>query len=487
MANVTQAERMLIGGELVESVDGGWIDSVNPADETVIGRVPRATAADAARAVDAANAAFPAWAACSVEERTAAMRAFAGRIDALSEEFLKIEVVDTGNTIRPMRHDVKYSVDSLDYYAGLGHELKGETIPASKTGLHLTVREPFGAVVRITPFNHPLMFAVSRTAAALAAGNTVIVKPSETSPLSTALLAEVAQETLPAGVFNIVTGLGGEAGDALVRHPGIRRIAFTGSVPTGMAIQRAAAEVSVKRVSLELGGKNPFIAFPDCDPAMIADAAVRGMNFTWQGQSCGSTSRLLVHDSLHDEVVERIEAIVSAMRVGDPLSEDTDMGPINSAGQYRRVISMIDMARQDGARLVTGGARPEGSEFSRGYWVRPTVFAGVEGSSRIAQQEVFGPVLSIIRWKSVEEAIAIANSTEFGLTAAIWTHDIDLALNTAKRVQSGHIWVNGVSAHFPAVPFGGYKNSGVGNEESIEELFSYTLTKAINISLRGSV
>ncbi|NUB45634.1 aldehyde dehydrogenase family protein [Fertoebacter nigrum] len=476
---------MLIGGELVEAIDGAWIESINPADETVIGRVPRGSAADAARAVEAANAAFPAWAAISVAERATAMRAFAARISDLAEEFLRIEVLDTGNTVRPMRHDVKYSVDSLDYYAGLGYELKGETIPASTSGLHLTLREPYGAVVRITPFNHPLMFAVSRTAAALAAGNTVIVKPSETSPLSTALLAEVARETLPPGVFNIVTGLGGEAGDALVRHPGIRRIAFTGSVPTGMAIQRAAAEVSVKRVSLELGGKNPFIAFPDCDPDEIAQAAVRGMNFTWQGQSCGSTSRLLVHESLHDAVVDRVAALVDAIRVGDPMSEDTDMGPINSAGQYRRVMSMIQMAKDDGARLVSGGARPAGSDFTRGYWVRPTVFAGVEPNARIAQQEVFGPVLSVIRWRTVEEAIAIANSTEFGLTAAIWTHDIDRALSTARQVQSGHVWINDVSAHYPAVPFGGYRNSGVGNEESIEELFSYTLTKAINISLRG--
>ncbi|WP_217438580.1 aldehyde dehydrogenase family protein [Fertoeibacter niger] len=485
MAKVTLAERMLIGGELVEAIDGAWIESINPADETVIGRVPRGSAADAARAVEAANAAFPAWAAISVAERATAMRAFAARISDLAEEFLRIEVLDTGNTVRPMRHDVKYSVDSLDYYAGLGYELKGETIPASTSGLHLTLREPYGAVVRITPFNHPLMFAVSRTAAALAAGNTVIVKPSETSPLSTALLAEVARETLPPGVFNIVTGLGGEAGDALVRHPGIRRIAFTGSVPTGMAIQRAAAEVSVKRVSLELGGKNPFIAFPDCDPDEIAQAAVRGMNFTWQGQSCGSTSRLLVHESLHDAVVDRVAALVDAIRVGDPMSEDTDMGPINSAGQYRRVMSMIQMAKDDGARLVSGGARPAGSDFTRGYWVRPTVFAGVEPNARIAQQEVFGPVLSVIRWRTVEEAIAIANSTEFGLTAAIWTHDIDRALSTARQVQSGHVWINDVSAHYPAVPFGGYRNSGVGNEESIEELFSYTLTKAINISLRG--
>jgi aldehyde dehydrogenase (NAD+)/betaine-aldehyde dehydrogenase len=484
MAFVTKSERMLIGGELVESQGGDWIESLNPANEEIIGRVPRANTADANAAVEAARAAAPAWSDMGPDERAGMLRNFAVKLQERAQEFLQVEVADTGNTIRPMRNDIKYSVDSLQYYAGLVYELKGDTIPASKDGLHVTVREPFGVVVRITPFNHPLMFAVSRTAAALAAGNAVIVKPSETSPLSTAMLAEVARDALPPGVFNIVTGFGAEVGDALVRHPRVERIAFTGSVPTGLAIQRAAAEVSVKRVSLELGGKNPFIAFPDCDPAAIAEAAVRGMNFTWQGQSCGSTSRLLVHEDIYDEVVERVAALVDSIRVGDPMSEDIDMGPINSASQFRRVNSLIQAAREDGGKLVSGGARPHGGEFAKGYWVRPTVFADVERTMRVAQEEVFGPVLSILKWRDMDEALAIANSTQFGLTAAIWTNDINLALKTAKRVQSGHIWINDVSKHFPAVPFGGYKNSGVGNEESLEDLLSFTLTKAINISLR---
>lgn len=477
-------ERMLIGGELVESAGGEWLASVDPATEEPLGRVPLGNAEDARRAAAAARAAALGWAALTPSERSEILRRFAHAIEARAENFLHLEVRDTGNTIVPMRNDVRFSVDSLTYYAGLAHELKGETLPASAKGLHLTLREPFGPVLRITPFNHPLMFAVSKTAAPLAAGNTVIVKPSETSPLSTALLAELARDVFPAGVFNIVTGTGPGVGDALVRHPDIWRIGFTGSVRTGMAIQRAAAEVSVKRISLELGGKNPLIAFPDCDPAEIAEAAVRGMNFSWQGQSCGSTSRLLLHEDIHDEVLARVEARVSGLRLGDPMDEATEMGPVNSAGQYSRIMDFIDLARTDGARLVAGGGRPAGARFERGYWIAPTVFAGVEGDMRIAQREVFGPVLSVIRWKTPEEAIRIANSTEYGLTASIWTGDLNQALSTARAVQSGFIWINGTSMHFTGVPFGGYRNSGLGNEEGLEELLSYTQVKSVNVMLR---
>lgn len=480
---MTKAELMLIGGELVASESNEWLESINPADETPLGRVPLANKRDADKAVAAAMSAAPDWAATTPAEREAYLREFACRITELSKDFLDVEVRDTGNTIKPMRGDVQIAVDSLHYYGGLAHELKGETIPSTSENLHITLREPFGPVLRITPFNHPLMFAVSKTAAALAAGNPVIVKPSETSPLSTALLATVAREVFPKGVFNIVTGLGTTVGDALVRHRDIWRIGFTGSVPTGMAIQRAAAEVAVKRLTLELGGKNPLIAFPDADPEEVAAAAVRGMNFSWQGQSCGSTSRLMLHEDIHDEVLTRIEAIVSGLRMGDPLSDDTDMGPVNSAGHYKRVMAMIEVAKEDGARLVTGGGRPVGSSFQRGFWVQPTVFAGVEPDMRIARQEVFGPVLSVLKWSSFDEAIRIANSVEYGLTASIFTRNVKQAIRAARAVQSGFVWVNGTSRHFTGVPFGGYKNSGLGNEEGTEELLSYTQTKAISFMM----
>jgi aldehyde dehydrogenase (NAD+)/betaine-aldehyde dehydrogenase len=277
------------------------------------------TKADVDRAVEAAEAAWPGWAALTPMERAETMNRFADAIASRADEILRVEVTDTGNTIRPMRIiDVPTAVESLRYYAGLAPDLRGDTIPATRDHLHLTIPEPYGVVARIAPFNHPVMFAVARTAAALAAGNAVIVKPPETSPLSAMILAEIAKETLPPGVFNIVTGDGLGAGDAIVRHPGIKRIAFIGSPVTGRAIQRAAAEVTVKHISLELGGTNPMIVFPDCDPDKVAAAAVQGMNFSWQGQSCGSLSRLLLHEDIHDRVLDVLVERVSALKIGDP-------------------------------------------------------------------------------------------------------------------------------------------------------------------------
>ena len=353
---VTEAERMLIGGELVASESNEWDESINPATEEVIGRAPAADRRDVDKAVAAAEKAWPEWAAGAPRERAEVLRAFGSALLERADELLRIEVADTGNTVTPMRMDVRVAVDSLQYYAGLVYELKGDTLPDAAGTLHITLREPYGVVGRIIPFNHPLMFAVSRTAAALAAGNAVIVKPPETSPLSSLVLAEIAREIFPPGIFNIVTGRGVTAGDALVRHPGIKRIAFIGSVATGRAIQKAAAETSVKHVSLELGGKNPLIVFPDVDIEAAARAAVSGMNFTWQGQSCGSTSRLLLHTDIHDAVLKRVVDLVSAFRIGDPMDPANDVGPVNSASQYQKVLHYLRVGQEDGARLLVVGS-----------------------------------------------------------------------------------------------------------------------------------
>ena len=475
--------RTLIGGKLVESVSGEWLPSVNPANEEVIGHVPLGDKADIGRAVDAAQDALPAWSALSVHDRARHLRELGRQLQARSAEILEVEVADTGSTVGKLKGDVGHAVGALEQFAGLGLEMKGETVPASTNNLHLTVREPYGVVGRIAPFNHPIYFASGGTAAPLMAGNTVVVKPPEQSPISATILSEICAEVFPPGVVNIVPGLGAGAGDALVRHPAVRRIGFIGSVPTGLAIQRAAAEVCVKHVSLELGGKNPLIVFPDVDAEEVASSAVLGMNFAWQGQSCGSMSRLLLHDSLYDTVVERVKAKVEAIRLGDPALPTSGMGPINSAAQYARVLRYIEYGREDGARLLAGGKRPPGAEFERGYWVEPTVFADVTPDMRVGREEIFGPVLSILRWKTEEEAIRIANGTEYGLTASIWTNDIRRALRTARAVQSGYIWINGVSAHHRGTPFGGLKNSGTGREEGLDELLSYTEVKAIHIAL----
>ena len=474
--------RMLIDGELVTSESGNWLECVNPADEEIIGYIPAASAADVHRAVAAAERAQPAWGALTPAARATYVTKIAQALRERADEVLKLEVMDTGNTIAKMKGDVEHAAHAMEFFAGLGTELKGESIPASADHLHVSVREPYGVVGRIVPFNHPIKFAAHAIAAPLMAGNSVVLKPPEQSPLSAHILAEICRDILPAGVVNIVTGEG-SAGDALVRNPIVKRIAFTGSVPTGMAIQRAAAETGVKAITLELGGKNPLIAFPDMDPEKIAEVAVNAMNFAWSGQSCGSTSRLLLHESLYEPVLKRIVERVAELRQGDPLDPNTQMGPLNSKRHYERVCSMVQAGIDDGAELRFGGKRPNGKQFERGYWLQPTVFAGVKPNMRIAQEEIFGPVLSVFSWRDEAEALAIANGTDYGLTASIWTNDIKTALRMARSVKSGYVWINGASNHFYGTSFGGFKNSGLGREEGLEELLGYTETKTIHIKL----
>ena len=474
--------RMLIGGQLVEGSGGNWLESINPATGEVIGKVPRATAADVEGAVSAAEAAQVAWAGLSVAQRSQHLSRLADALAARSEDLLMLEVADSGNTITGMKGDISGCIDRLRYFAGLGYELQGSTIPGSSNTLNLTIREPYGVVGRIVAFNHPIAMAVFGVASPLVAGNSVVLKPSEQCSLSATLLGEIASEVLPPGVLNIVTG-DGEVGGALVRHPRVKRLSFVGSIRTGMAIQRSAAEVAVKSISLELGGKNPFIIFPDAPVEKVAEAAVDGMNFTWQGQSCSSTSRLFVHDAIYDEVVKRVAAKAEAIRIGDPFEWTTQMGAINSQAHLARIENYVQIGKAEGARLVAGGKRPSGAGFEKGFWFQPTVFADVRQDMRIAREEIFGPVLSILRWSDLDQAIDMANSVEYGLTAGVWTQDMTKALRTAQRLKSGYIWINGMNTHVRAVPFGGYKNSGVGRERGIEELYSYTEEKSLQIFL----
>jgi acyl-CoA reductase-like NAD-dependent aldehyde dehydrogenase len=474
--------RMLIDGALVESSDGSWMESVNPATEAPIGKVPRGTAADVQRAVAAAEAAQVTWRELSVSARAGYLNRLADAVEARAEDLLAIEVADTGNTITGMAGDIASCVERVRYNAALGYELQGETIPGASDRLQLTLREPYGVVGRIVAFNHPAAMAIHGVAAPLMAGNTMVMKPSEQCSLSAALFGEIAREVLPPGVLNIVMG-DREVGDALVRHPRVKRLSFVGSVQTGMAIQRAAAEVAVKSISLELGGKNPFIVFPDAPIEAVADAAVSAMNFTWQGQSCNSTSRLFVHEAIHDAVLEAVVARVKAIRVGNPAFRSTQMGAMVSAAQRDRTEAYVRIALEEGARLVTGGRRPAGPDFEKGYWYEPTVFADVMQDMRIAREEVFGPILSVLRWSREDEVLAMANSTEYGLTGVVWSRDISQALRTAKRLESGYIWVNGSTTNAKALPFGGYKNSGIGRERGLQELYSYTESKSVQIYL----
>ena len=475
--------RMLIDGELVTAKSGEWIDSLNPATEEKIGYFPSANKEDVDAAFLAAESAQIKWAALSSDDRARMLRNVAIKIRSRADEVLRLEVIDTGNTISKMKADIEHAAYVLEYFAGLATEIKGDTVPASTDNLHITIREPYGVVGRIIPFNHPIKFAAHAIAAPLMAGNAVIVKPPEQSSLSAGILAEICKEELPPGVVNIVTGYGRSAGDAIVRHTGIKRIAFTGSVPTGLSIQRSAAETSVKHITLELGGKNPLIAYPDQDPEKIAEVAIQAMNFSWQGQSCGSASRLMLHESIYDAVMAKLLKKVSDIKMGNPLDIDSQMGPLNSKEHYERVCLMVKAGLDDGAKLLIGGHRPEGEAFRKGYWLQPTVFGNVTSEMRIARQEIFGPILSVFKWSDEEEAFRIANSTEYGLTASIWTNDIKTAMRAARKVKSGYIWINNNSAHYYGMPFGGLKNSGLGREEGLDELLSYTECKSIHIKI----
>jgi len=473
---------MLIDGEMVAERNGDWITSVSPANGQPVGRVPAGTKAHVDRATQAALAAQPAWAALSIWERGAKLRELATSIRARSDEIKHMEAEDSGNTIASLSGDLHKAAHHFEYFAGLATEMKGDTVPASSTGLHMTLREPYGVVGRIVPFNHPFMFATANLAAPLVAGNTVVLKSPETSPLTATVMAELCQAHLPRGVVNLVSGYGLPVGDAIARHRSIRRIGFTGSIKTGLAIQRAAAEVGVKHVSLELGGKNPLIICRDADLEVAVRGAIAGMNFAWAGQSCGSTSRILVHASVYDRAVALAKAEVERIRVGDPLDPSAQMGPLNSAAHYGRVMALVDAAKSEGARLVTGGGSPANVD-PRGFWLQPTIFADVTPHMRIAREEVFGPVMSFTRWSTEAEAIEIANSTPYGLTAAIYGRDIGVVMGMAKQIDAGVVTVNGTKMHFVGLPFGGVKDSGVGGEECLDELLSYTRTKAVHMFL----
>ncbi|MET0361928.1 MAG: aldehyde dehydrogenase family protein [Sphingobium sp.] len=473
---------MLIGGKLSFGNNPEWITSLNPSTEEEIGRVPAGTAYDVMHATEAARLAQPAWAALTIWERGAKLRALAAAIRVRAEEVRAMEAADGGLTIGNLGNDLHKASNHFEYFAGLMSEIKGETMSSLSSGMHMTTRVPYGVVGRIVPFNHPFMFATANLAPPLAAGNTVVLKSPETSPLTATIVAEICAEVLPAGVVNIVSGYGLPVGDTIARHPQIRRIGFTGSIATGLAIQRAAAEKTVKHITLELGGKNPLIVFPDADPEKAADAAIAGMNFAWAGQSCGSTSRILAHESVANRVTARLAERLAAIRVGDASDPASQMGPLNSAAHRDRVHALVAKGREE-ARLVIGGAAPQGAAFQRGYWMAPTLFADVEPGMTIACEEVFGPVMTVQRWSNVEDMIAIANHSEYGLTASLFTNDLTTALTTARALEAGVTHINGSRMHFVGAPFGGVKNSGIGGEECLEELLSYTEVRTLHISL----
>lgn len=476
-----RTQDIFVGGHFEASSSTESYDAVNPATEDVMAALAESTADDLDRAVAAGRAAQPGWAGAPWQKRAQILRRFAEALDERAEEFAALDVADSGNPIGAMRDDVAGGIQELRFYTGLAPEVKGHTQPATDSTLTFTERTAYGVVGRLIPYNHPFKAAVGKIAAPLAAGNAVILKPSEHCSLSALEMAKVAAEVLPAGLLSVLTGSGAQVGAALVGHPDVPRISFTGSVPSGRAVLRGAAEW-IKHVTVELGGKNPFIVFPDVDVARAARAAVRGMNLARSsGQSCQSTSRIFVHRQVHDAFVDELLSVVAGLRVGDPRDESVDLGPMSFRGHYERVLGAIDAGRREGARLLCGGGRPENLE--RGYFVAPTVFDDVQDGMTIATDEIFGPVMSILTWDDVDDVVRRANHSQYGLTANIWSNDISQALGAARRVESGYVFVNSPGKRPLGSPFGGWKASGLGKGSSLEELLSYTREKAVTVEL----
>jgi betaine-aldehyde dehydrogenase len=381
-----------------------------------------------------------------------------------------------------MLYDVGISADYMELFAGLVTEIKGSTIPVGPASLHYTAREPLGVVARIGAFNHPLLFVAGKCGAPLAAGNAMVIKPSDTTPLTSLRIAELWHGIFPPGVFNVVTG-GREAGAALATHRGVAKVGFIGSVNAGRAVMSAASG-TLKALTLELGGKNALVACDDANPAEVADGVVRGMNFRYvTGQSCNSTSRVYLHEAIYDAALPAIVDRVRRIKVGLPTEPDTEMGCLSSQAQYDKTLEYIELGLQGGARLVYGGKRPSDPKLAKGFFVEPTVFADVTDDMRIAREEIFGPVVSVLRWSDEEDVVARVNALDVGLTCSIWTRSLSRAHRLAARVEAGYVWINGASQHWVGVPFGGYKQSGLGREESIEELLACTQLKTVNVML----
>lgn len=459
-----------------------WTDVVAPGTGAQLMAVADAGTQDVARAASAARAGARLWRRTAPLARAAVLRKIAQRLRDNAKELALLDALDCGNPVSEMGSDVMVAAALLDFFAGLVTELKGDTIPMGHDALDYTEREPVGVVARIVAYNHPLLFAMGKLAAPLAAGNAVIIKPPVQAPLSALRCAELIADLLPPGVFSLVPG-GAEAGAALAASPDVDMIGLVGSIATGRRVMQAAA-ARLKPVALELGGKNPFIACPDVDPTRVANAIVDGMNFTWCGQSCGSTSRAFVHRAIYDEVCAKVSQACAAFVPGDPTAPATTMGAMISREHRDRVKQAIDAAVMRGARLITGGGIPETGIPVGGFYLEPTVFADVAADSPLATEEFFGPVLALIPWDDEQEMLAAVHSLDVGLTAAIWTADLARAHRLAREIDAGFVWVNEIGKHFLGAPYGGVGQSGIGRDECIGEMISFTREKNIHINFR---
>jgi len=482
----TSTLRMVIGGETVDAADGQTFEVVNPATGASIATAPLGGKVDVDRAVEAARAAFEApkgWSSWAAGKRGRTIAKLAALVKDHTEELAQLESRNTGKPITSARGEIVGVSLVFDYYAGAANKIYGQTIPVSKPGLDLTLREPIGVVGLIVPWNFPLLMASWKLGPALAAGNACILKPASYSPMTALRLGELALEAgFPPGVINVVTGPGGTAGAAIAAHPGIGKVAFTGETTTGQEIMRLAAN-NVKKISLELGGKSPNVVYADADIERFAAESPYSV-FDNCGQDCCARSRILVERPVHERVVELFAEATRKVKVGDPADDATEVGTLVSFKQRDRVKDYIEIGLGEGANLVVGGDAPDDPALANGAYLMPAVFDGVSNDMRIAKEEIFGPVVSVIPFDTEAEAIRLANATPYGLSGSVWSRDIGKALRTAKGIQAGVLSVNSNSSVHTEAPFGGYKMSGIGRELGMSAIDLYTETKNIFIDLR---
>lgn len=472
-------QKLLIDGKRVDALSGRTFETVDPSTGNVIAKIAEADAADVDAAARSARAALEAdWGRMRASERGLLLLKLAELIRQNEDELVNLESLDSGKPVSAIRRqDLPAVIDTLVYYAGMADKINGKVIPARQDALTYTVREPLGVVGAIIPWNFPLMIGMWKIAPALACGCTVVLKPAEITPLTALRIGELALEAgFPAGTLNVVPGFGKVAGQAIVDHPDIDKVTFTGSPAVGRQILRGAAG-NLKRVTLELGGKSANIIFPDADIDAAVKAAGAGIFFN-TGQVCSAGSRILAHESVYDEVVERLAARANSTRIGDPRETSTGMGPLVSEVQMNRVLEYIDIGKKEGARLVTGGSR----HGERGFYVEPTVFADVEHEMRISQEEIFGPVATVIKFTDDEDALRIANGTVYSLAAGVWTADIARAHRFTRRLKAGTVWVNTYGPTDIRLPWGGARDSGFGREHGEEAIENFTEPKVVWIN-----
>ncbi len=486
-SNTTRRYQLFIDGKWVDAESGRTFETPNPSTGETLAEIAEGDAADINKAVEAARRAYEGkWSKMSARDRGRLLYKLSQLIEQHTADLAALETADNGKPIRESTYiDIPQVVENFEYFAGYATKIEGETIPVPGQMLNYTLREPLGVCGQIIPWNFPLLMAAWKLAPALAAGNTIVLKPAEQTPVTAMELGKLIQEAgFPDGVVNIVPGFGETAGAALAKHPGIDKIAFTGSTEVGKIIAHSAAD-NLTKVSLELGGKAPNIVFADADMEQAVSGAMMGIFYN-QGQVCCAGSRIFLHEEIKDEFLERFKTKAGKIKVGDPMNKETLMGPQVSEEQLNRIKGYVDIARGEGATVFAGGARPElEPEFQNGFFFQPTIFSDVKNSMRVAQEEIFGPVTSVITFKDEDDLIKQANDTIFGLSAGIWTRDITRAHRFARAIKAGTVWINTFNMFNAASPFGGYKHSGYGREMGKHALELYTQVKSVWVDLSG--